>query len=184
MWSKVKSRVTDEHIDTLLGRAESVVMSANSKEAVQWGKDFFSGESSEENNLDLLRQIHLDIWPEISDTVGFSDAVIDHAALLIKGSGGAATRLHQDSAYWVGRETSPTIFSVWIALEDMSKEKGGLMLSAPNEVGVSDMSSFSTGSTLDHEMVADVSASGGFPLLIKSAIASQMEESMKVIDLV
>ena len=102
-------------------------------------------------------------------------------ACSIKAPGGAATGLHQDSAYWAGREATPTIFSVWIALEDMSAENGGLMLSAPNEVGVSDMSTFNTGSTLEHEQIED--PPGGFPILITAPIASQLEDSMKLVSL-
>ena len=182
MWTKLTSRVSDENITRLLERAEVFIASAD-KGAVHWGKEFFKRENQEEHNLDLLRRFHLDIWPEIADIVDFRLPVIDHAALLIKGAGGAATRLHQDSAYWVGREATPSVFSVWIALDDMSEEKGGLILSRRNEIDVSDMSSFNTGVTFEHETVADLSVSGGFPFLIPTPIASQLAESMEFINL-
>ena len=105
-------------------------------------------ELPENNNFDLLRRLHRELWPEISSAVAFDVPVIDHASLLIKGAGAAGTAIHQDRPYWLGKEASPTIFSVWIALEDMSTERGGLMLSRENEVGVSEMSSFNTGSIL------------------------------------
>ncbi len=136
-------------------------------------------ELPEDNNFDLLRPLHLEIWPEISNVVAFDVPVIDHASLLIKGAGAAETALHQDRPYWLGKEASPTIFSVWIALEDMSKERGGLMLSRENEVGVREMSSFNTGSILEHEEGAG--PEGGFPISIPDQIASRMAESMKFV---
>ena len=179
MWSRLTSRVSDEHINALLARVGELLLSTDTKAVNFEGKGFFTGE--EDNNFDVLRLIHLDVWPEISDSVGFDDPVIDHAILLIKQPGGAGTRLHQDSAYWVGREDSPTVFSVWIALEDVSPEKGGLLLSAPNQVGVSDMSTFNSGSTLEHEQVDD--PEGGFPLLITAPVASQLAETMEQVNL-
>ena len=68
---------------------------------------------------------------------------------------------------------------VWIALEDRSKERGGLMLSRDNQVGVSGMSSFNTGSILEHEEGAVLT--GEFPITIPDRIASRMAESMTVV---
>ena len=116
---------------------------------------------------------------EISSTITFDVPVIDHASLLIKGAGAPRTALHQDRPYWIGKEATPSIVSVWIALEDMSRERGGLMLSLGNEVSVGDMSSFNTGSILEHEECAV--PAGGFPITIKDRTASRMTESMGVI---
>ena len=179
MWCRLTSRVSDENIGALLGRAEEVVSSSDDQETVRWAKDFFSSELPENNNLDLLRSFHLEIWPAISNAVAFDVPVVDHAILLIKGAGAAGTAMHQDRAYWVGRDPSPSIFSVWIALDDMSKGNGGLMLSLENQVGVSDMSSFNTGSILEHEESA--LPAGGFPITITDQTASRMTESMGVI---
>ena len=136
------------------------------------GKDFFVGKQPEGAHLDLLRLFHLEIWPEISNKVAFDVPVIDHASLLIKGARAARTAIHQDRPYWVRKEASPTIFSVWIALEDMSKERGGLMLSRENQVDVSEMSSFNTGTVLEHEQGAE--PAGGFPISIPDRTASRM----------
>ena len=149
MWCKLTSRVSAEHVDALLARADAIVSSSDHKETVNWdGKDFFVGDLPEDNNFDLLRLFHLEIWPEISNVVDFDLPVIDHASLLIKGAGAAGMAIHQDRPYWIRKEASPTIFSVWIALEDMSKERGGLMLSRENQISVNEMSSFNTGSVL------------------------------------
>ena len=180
MWCKLTSRVSDENIDSLLARADAIVSTSGHQESVHWvGKDFFVAKSPKDDNFDLLRLFHLEIWPEISSMVAFDVPVIDHASLLIKGAGAAGTAIHQDRPYWVRKEASPTIFSVWIALEDMSKERGGLMLSRDNQVGVSEMSSFNTGSILEHEQ--GTGPVGGFPISIPDRIASQMAESMKFI---
>lgn len=73
------------------------------------------------------------------------------------------------------------MFSVWIALEDMSEDKGGLMMSLDNEVGVSQMSSFNTGSILEHEEGAE--PEGGFPISIADRTASRIADSMGFVDL-
>ena len=177
MWCKLTSRVSEDNIDALLGRADDVVSSSGNRESLHWvGKDFFVSELPQDNNFDLLRLFHLEIWPEISNTVAFDVPVIDHASLLIKGAGAEETALHQDRPYWVSKEASPTLFSVWIALEDMSKERGGLMLSRDSQVGVGEMSSFNTGSILEHE--EGTGPEGGFPISITSEIASRMADSM------
>ena len=182
MWSKLTSRVANKNVDTLLGRADVFISSFDNKESLNWdGKDFFQSKLQEDNNQDLLRLFHLDIWPEISDIVDFNVPVIDHASLLVKSAGAAGTTLHQDRPYWFKKEALPTIFSVWIALEDMSKEKGGLILSPENQVDVNEMSSFNTESTLEHEDGAD--PEGGFPYTIPAPIASRMTESMEFISL-
>lgn len=182
MWCKLTSRVSDKNVDALLERADITISSSDNKESVHWdGKDFFISERPENNNFDLLRPLHMEIWPEISNIVAFDMPVIDHASLLVKGAGAAGTALHQDRAYWIGRDPSPTIFSVWIALEDMSEERGGLMLSRENQVGVSEMSSFNTGSILEHE--EGTALTGEFPITIPDRIASRLAESMGLVEL-
>lgn len=177
MWCRLKSRIPGENVDSLLGRAGSIVSSSGSEESLHWvGKGFFGGELPEPGRVDLLRLFHSEIWPEISNVVAFEVPVVDHASLLIKGAGAPRTALHQDRPYWIGKEATPSIFSVWIALEDMSKERGGLMLSLENEASVSDMTSFNTGSALEHEQGAE--PEGGFPISIPSQIASRVAESM------
>ncbi|MYF27386.1 MAG: phytanoyl-CoA dioxygenase family protein [Gammaproteobacteria bacterium] len=69
---------------------------------------------------------------------------------------------------------------MWIVLEDMSKERGGLMLSRENQIGVSEMTSFNTGSVLEHEQGAPA---GGFPISIPDQIADRMAESMRFVDM-
>jgi len=182
VWCKLASRVPDESIDALLGRAEAIVSSSDHEDSLHWiGKDFFTGKPPEHDNLDLLRLFHLEIWPEISDTVVFDVPVVDHASLLIKGAGAAGTALHQDRPYWLVKEAIPSVFSVWIALEDMSKERGGLMLSFENQVSVSGMSLFNTGSVLEHEQGAG--PAGGFPIAIPDQVASRMAASMGFVGL-
>lgn len=182
MWCRLTSRVSDENIDALLGRAEEIVSSSDDKETLRWAaKDFFDSRLPEDDNLDLLRRFHLELWPEISNVMALDVPVIDHASLLVKGAGAAGTAMHQDRAYWVGRDPSPSIVSVWIALSDMSKENGGLMLSLENQVDVGDMSSFNTGSILEHEECAV--PAGGFPITITDQAASRMTESMGVVSM-
>ena len=182
MWCKLTSRVSAKNVDSLLGRADLMVSSSGHKESLHWvGKDFFAGKPPEDANFDLLRLFHLEIWPEISNVATFDVPVIDHASLLIKGAGAPGTSIHQDRPYWVSKEASPTIFSVWIALEEMSTERGGLMLMRENEVGVSEVSSFNTGSILEHEQ--GVGSEGGFPIAIPARTASRMAESMVLVPL-
>ena len=40
-----------------------------------------------------------------------------------KKPGGVETEWHQDRAYWATRDKDASIFSVWIALEDITEEK-------------------------------------------------------------
>ena len=182
MWCKLTSRISDENIDALLGRAGEIVCSSDNRSSVHWdGKSFFVGEPAEGSNFDLLSRFHWEIWPEIESVVAFDVPVIDHASLLVKGPGAPGTAMHQDRPYWIGREASPSIISVWIALEDMSKERGGLVLSLDNKVGVNEMSSFNRGSILEHEEGAN--PEGDFPISIRTDVASRMAGSMGLVSM-
>lgn len=181
MWSRLTSRIPAVTIDALLARANTLIASSQSDSSITFGKEFFDASGTEDNNLDLLQQLHQCLWPEIADFVALKVPVVDHASLLIKGTGAPGTALHQDRAYWVDRDPRPTIFSVWIALEDLSEANGGLMLCRDNEVSVSGMSSFNTETVLDHTY--DANQAGGFPIVIPDDVAEEMKKSMAVVEL-
>ena len=181
MWSKLKPPVSHEKIDRMLDRAKAVVANTDRTEIVESGKEFFGGEPAGTGNFDFLKQIHLDVWPAISNQFDFKMPVIDHSLLLIKKSGGAGTKMHQDRAYWLRREAVPSIFSVWIALDDIVEANGSLLLSRNNEVSPDDLSTFNTGQLLAHEEVPE--SDGIFPLLIPKKIASGLAESMQPIEM-
>lgn len=183
MWCRLTSRISEGNVDVLLRRANAIVSSANDQETLRWCKDFFAEKTSERENLDLLKRFHQEIWSEISDAIAFDVPVVDHAILLIKGAGAAGMSMHQDRAYWIGRESVPSTFSVWIALSDMSEENGGLVLSCENQVDVSRMSSFNTGSIIEHQEDVERVAGGGFPITIRDQIAVRMADSMKFVSL-
>lgn len=181
MWCKLDSCVRHENIDALLGRASKVVTTEDRTEIVFSGKDFFGDDSVENGNFDLLKQLHCDVWPSISEQFAFEVPVVDHSYLMIKNPGGAMTRMHQDRAYWLRKESEPTIFSVWIALDNISESNGGLLLSRQNKVSPDDLSSFNTGLALEHEEVSD--SDGSFPLLIPEDVASGLRASMASVDM-
>ena len=181
MWCRLTSRISEGNVDALLRRTDTIISSANDQETLRWCKDFFTEKTSERGNLELLKLFHQEIWSEISDVIAFDVPVVDHAILLIKGAGAAGTSMHQDRAYWIGREPVPSTFSVWIALNDMSEENGGLMLSCENQIDVSEMSSFNMGSIIEHQ--EDVVAGGGFPITIRDQVAIRMADSMKFVSL-
>ena len=127
MWCRLPTRISSSAIDALLERAENLISDSQKDTSITFGKDFFGGIDAENNNLDLLQQLHQEFWPQITEIVNLNVPVVDDAILLIKGAGAPGTALHQDRAYWVSRDPIPTIFSVWIALEDLTEEKGGLV---------------------------------------------------------
>ncbi|MDA1298971.1 MAG: phytanoyl-CoA dioxygenase family protein [Proteobacteria bacterium] len=181
MWCRLKSRISAGTIDALLERAADLISNAQQDNSITFGKDFFGRIDSQNNNLDLLQRLHQDFWPEIADIVNLKLPVVDHTSLLIKGAGAPGTALHQDRAYWVSRDPEPTIFSVWIALEDLTEEKGGLILTPANQVSVDGMSAFNTGSIIEHTQ--DYKQAGGFPITVPVAAATEMKQSMEFISL-
>tara|TARA_E500000331_G_scaffold352044_1_gene399842 strand:+ start:277 stop:990 length:714 start_codon:yes stop_codon:yes gene_type:complete len=182
MWSMLHSRLPSETIDALMLRAETVIDAPKSSEFVSEGKTFFKPQADEDNNLDLLKQIHLDLWPEISHRVNFRAPVIDHSYLLFKSPGGVETKMHQDRVYWERKEAEPSIISVWVALEDLSAAKGGLLLSRKNEVTSKKWELFNTGTIFEHEKPASTSSSS-FTLLISKPIAEKLRKTMEFIPL-
>lgn len=181
MWCRLTSHISTSAIDCLLERADGLISAAQQDTSITFGKDFFGHIESENNNLDLLQRLHQQIWPEIADIVDLNVPVVDDSVLLFKGAGASGTALHQDRAYWVSRDPTPTIFSVWIALEDLTEEKGGLILSPDNQVSVSGMSAFNTGALLEH--AEDYTQAGRFPITIPKAAAAEMKKSMEFISL-
>lgn len=182
MWCRLKTRFAQPSIDRLLNRAAPMLRTHDKKEIDSSGKQFFGKDTSGSANLDLLHDLHRQIWPEVQESVGFRQPVIDHCYLLIKNPRGAATQLHQDRPYWIGKEPVATIISVWIALDAITETNGGLRLSRANEVDVFAMSSFNNGAVYEHVQVAE--SDGSFPLLIAEPVASNLAHTMEPVEMV
>ena len=181
MWCKIDTAISSASNELILDRIGAVISRPDPSKHVFANKSFFSNEPPENNNLDLLKLLHEEIWGKITHLVNFKDPVIDHASLLIKPPGSPETKLHQDRPYWIKREGVPSIFSVWIALKDMTEENGGLLVSADNEVGLEGIVNFNSGKELPHTQIDD--PVGGFPLIIEKDVASQLVPNMKFIPL-
>jgi hypothetical protein len=179
MWCKLPKRVSEEHVDALVTR----IMKDESTQRNDglFNKTFFSDNTPTQSNLDLLKLIHSDVWPQLSYGSTFELPVIDHATLLIKKRNSVEIGLHQDRVYWVNKEQTATLFSVWIALEDMTYEKGGIMLSEGTRTEIIDMNRFNMG--LLHEHIDVKTAPGGFPLVIANPLASRLKQSIRCIEL-
>ena len=74
----------------------------------------------------------------------------------------------------------PTFFSVWIALEAMTSEKGGLMLAQENEVPVAEISRFNAGTMMEHESFFQ-NLDYGFPITIPDQVAKDMGINMELV---
>ncbi len=181
MWAISEDILSDELIDELLHRADYLISSDDSEKHVFVDKDFFSNNGDEPRNLDILNNIHKAVWSKISESFPYNEPVVDHAVLLFKRPGGVETEWHQDRAYWATRDEDTSIFSVWIALEDITEERGALNLVKSNEVGMSEIGSFNNGKLIDHELIED--KKGGFPLLIKGELIPKIESDVEVVNL-
>ena len=181
MWATSENILSSEIIENLLYRADYLISSNEGDQHVFVDKDFFSNNGTKSRNLDVLNSIHQSVWPKISEQLAYKEPVIDHAVLLFKKPGGVETEWHQDRAYWAKRDEKASIISVWIALEDITEERGALNLVKGNEVDLSSISEFNNGSLLDHELVED--KKGGFPLLIKSELIPEIESDVEIINL-
>ena len=181
MWAISEDILSDELIDELLHRADYLISSDDSEKHVFVDKDFFSNNGDEPRNLDILNNIHKSVWSKISESFPYNEPVVDHAVLLFKKPGGVETEWHQDRAYWATRDEDASIFSVWIALEDITEERGALNLVKSNEVGMSEIGSFNNGKLIDHELIED--KKGGFPLIIKGELIPKIESDVEVVNL-
>ena len=134
MWAISEDILSDELINEILDRANYLISSNDREKHVFVDKDFFSNNGDEPRNLDILNNIHKAVWSKISESFPYNEPVVDHAVLLFKKPGGVETEWHQDRAYWATRDKDASIFSVWIALEDITEERGALNLVKSNEV--------------------------------------------------
>ena len=181
MWAISENILSGEIIENLLCRADYLISSNKGDQHVFVDKDFFSNNGNKSRNLDVLNSIHQSVWPKISEQLAYKEPVIDHAVLLFKKPGGVETEWHQDRAYWATRDEKASIISVWIALEDITEERGALNLVKSNEVDMPSISDFNNGSLMDHELIED--KKGGFPLLIKSELIPEIESDVEIINL-
>ena len=181
MWAISEDILSDELINEILDRADYLISSDDLEKHVFVDKDFFSNNGDEPRNLDILNNIHKAVWSKISESFPYNEPVVDHAVLLFKRPGGVETEWHQDRAYWATRDEDTSIFSVWIALEDITEERGALNLVKSNEVGMSEIGSFNNGKLIDHELIED--KKGGFPLLIKGELIPKIESDVEVVNL-
>ena len=179
MWCKLTKRISEEHVDALITRI--MEDECTSRKDGLFNKTFFSNYTPTQSNIDLLKLIHSDVWPQLSYGPNFELPVIDHATLLIKKINSVETELHQDRVYWINKEQTATLFSVWIALEDMTYEKGGIMLSEGTRTEIVDMHRFNNG--LLHEHINVKTAPGGFPLVIANPLASRLKQSIRCVEL-
>ena len=181
MWAISEDILSDELINEILDRADYLISSNDLEKHVFVDKDFFSNKGDEPRNLDILNNIHKAVWSKISESFPYNEPVVDHAVLLFKRPGGVETEWHQDRAYWAKRDEDASIFSVWIALEDITEERGALNLVKSNEVSMSEIGNFNNGKLIDHELIED--KKGGFPLLIKGELIPKIESDVKVVNL-
>ena len=181
MWAISEDILSDELINEILDRADYLISSNDLEKHVFVDKDFFSNNGDEPRNLDILNNIHKAVWSKISESFPYNEPVVDHAVLLFKRPGGVETEWHQDRAYWATRDEDASIFSVWIALEDITEERGALNLVKSNEVSMSEIGNFNNGKLIDHELIED--KKGGFPLLIKGELIPKIESDVKVVNL-
>ena len=181
MWAISEDILSDELINEILDRADYLISSNDLEKHVFVDKDFFSNNGDEPRNLDILNNIHKAVWSKISESFPYNEPVVDHAVLLFKKPGGVETEWHQDRAYWATRDEDASIFSVWIALEDITEERGALNLVKSNEVRMSEIGNFNNGKLIDHELIED--KKGGFPLIIKGELIPKIESDVKVVNL-
>ncbi len=181
MWAISEDILSDELINEILDRANYLISSNDREKYVFVDKDFFSNNGDEPRNLDILNNIHKAVWSKISESFPYHEPVIDHAVLLFKEPGGVKTEWHQDRAYWATRDENASIFSVWIALEDITEERGALNLIKSNEVSMSEIGNFNNGKLIDHELIED--KKGGFPLLIEGGLIPKIESDKEVVNL-
>ena len=181
MWAISEDILSDELINEILDRADYLISSNDLEKHVFVDKDFFSNNGDEPRNLDILNNVHKAVWSKISEFFPYNEPVVDHAVLLFKKPGGVETEWHQDRAYWATRDEDASIFSVWIALEDITEERGALNLVKSNEVTMSEIGNFNNGKLIDHELIED--KKGGFPLLIKGELIPKIESDVKVVNL-
>jgi len=181
MWAISEDILSDELINEILDRADYLISSDDLEKHVFVDKDFFSNNGDEPRNLDILNNIHKMVWSKISESFPYHEPVVDHAVLLFKKPGGVETEWHQDRAYWATRDENASIFSVWIALEDITEERGALNLIKSNEVSMSEIGNFNNGILIDHELIED--KKGGFPLLIEGGLIPKIESDKEVVNL-
>jgi len=86
------------------------------------------------NRLRLLKNILVELLKKTNVTKKYNNIYLDHAMLLLKSKGGNPTKPHQDIAFWKKIEKNKvSMITFWIALEDIDRNKGCLLVSSKQE---------------------------------------------------
>jgi len=91
--------------------------------------------------------------------------------------------IHQDRAFWVGRETKPTLFTAWVSLAAIHAKNGALTFNLQNKVAPPQVQRFNTQGTL-HEHVEYQYGGQNSSLAVAPAVAEQLRSQMSPIEAV
>lgn len=172
MWFRIENALSDRMIESVLSKSGAIARMQEDRHFVKAGKTFFN------DNPRLLLSIH----EEVSKALGLADhapaLAINHGFLLYKSGPGPATRCHQDRPYWLDIEPSCTMFTVWLALGDVSETMGSLTLNPDTEVHPTTFfAGYRRGELLEH--VDDQYGGGGFTITLPEDVARTLEKGLR-----
>lgn len=166
MWFRVPTAITDSAIDAVLLKSGAIADTQEDRHFVAAGKTFFR------DHQKLLLGVHREVAQALDLSKFVPRHAINHSFLLYKSGPGPATRCHQDRPYWLDIEPDCTMFTVWVALEDVTENMGALTLNPANEVDLETFfSGYKSGTLLDHR--DDQYGGGGFSITLPDDVAAQ-----------
>ena len=172
MWFRIPNALSDATIDAILSKSGAIAQTHEDRRFVKAGKTFFR------DNSKLLMSVHDDVAKAMGLAELAPRQAINHAFLLYKSGPGPATRCHQDRPYWFDIEPECTMFTLWLALGDVTESMGSLTLSPDNEVHAPTFfSGYKSGHLLDHE--DDQYGGGGFTITLPDDVAESLAKDLR-----
>lgn len=172
MWFRIENALSDQVIDTVLAKSGAIAQTQEDRHFVKAGKTFFN------DNPKLLLSIHEEVAQAMNLAAHAPGLAINHSFLLYKSGPGPATRCHQDRPYWLDIEPSCTMFTVWLALGDVTQTMGSLTLNPDTEVDAATFfAGYREGEMLEH--VDDQYGGGGFTITLPDAVADTLAKDLR-----
>lgn len=171
MWFRIENALSDQVIAAVLSKSGEIAQTHEDRHFVKAGKTFFN------DNPKLLLSVHGEVAAAMDLATHAPALAINHSFLLYKSGPGPATRCHQDRPYWLDIEPSCTMFTVWLALDDVTKTMGSLTLNPETEVDANRFfAGYKQGTMLDH--VDDQYGGGGFTITLPEDVANTLAKDL------
>lgn len=132
-WAIAKNFLNKKDIEVFADVCRPMALELEKEFGTSKNKNLVYSPFSSFGTRSLLKKIYKhEIVQKIFSSREFRQPFIEHVKVLGKAGGGADTPWHQDSDFWKDRDPKKTMFTVWIAITDVTIQNGCMIMAEAN----------------------------------------------------